>query len=463
MRANVQRLPVLLFLLMFAGTAAWAQLPTDLTHGNQPSLAPLVKRVTPAVVNISVIAHSRQAANPLLQDPFFRRFFPNMPEEERSVPLQATGSGVIINADKGYILTNNHVIEHADKITVTLKDKRQFQAKLIGTDKGTDIALLQIKAKNLKALPLGDSDNLEVGDYVVAIGDPFALGQTVTAGIVSALGRTSLGIEGRQGYEDFIQTDASINPGNSGGALVDLNGHLVGINTAIVSPAGGNVGIGFAVPINMAKAIEGQLIKYGKVRRGQLGIGVQDVTPALSQAKDLKVDHGAVVTQVIPGSAAEKAGLKPYDVILEFNGKPVEGAGDLRNKVGVLPIGQKVTLTVSRDGHRMKMTATIGEASASSLSSSGGSVSVGRLEGAQFRNLTPSDPQYGQVQGVVVSQVDPGSRAASNGLRQGDVVTAVNRTPVHNVQEFDKAMSSVSGAIALTIVRGNGTLFLVIQ
>ena len=271
-----------------------------------------------------------------------------------------------------------------------------------------------------------------------------------------------MGIEGRSGYEDFIQTDASINPGNSGGALVDLNGHLVGINTAIVSPAGGNVGIGFAVPINMAKAIEAQLIKYGKVRRGQLGIGVQDVTPKLSSALDLKTDHGAVVTQVLPGSAAEKAGLKANDVILEFNGKPVEGAGDLRNKVGVLPIGEKVMLSVLRDGHRMKVSATIGEASASSLSSGSGT-SVERLQGAQFRNLMPGDPQYGQVQGVVVSQVDPGSRAANNGLRQGDVVTAVNRTPVHNVQEFDKAMSSVSGAIALTIVRGNGTLFLVIQ
>ncbi|MGE0153863.1 MAG: Do family serine endopeptidase [Reyranellaceae bacterium] len=310
-----------------------------------PSLAPLVKTVTPAVVNISVVSTMRVEENPLYRDPFFRRFF-NVPDQPQAQQRQAAGSGVIVDAGRGYVMTNNHVVARADKIAVTLKDGRTLNAKLIGTDPGTDIAVLQIPAENLTALPLGDSGQLEVGDYVVAIGNPFGLGQTVTSGIVSALGRSGLRIEG---YEDFIQTDASINPGNSGGALVDLRGRLVGINTAIIAPSGGNVGIGFAVPINMARAVFDQLVEYGKVQRGRVGVQVQDVTPEIAAAIGMKQPTGALIARVEPNSPAAKAGLKQGDVVLEVNGTTVRNSSDLRNRIGLVRIGEKVDVTYRRN------------------------------------------------------------------------------------------------------------------
>ena len=299
--------------------------------------------------------------NPLLQDPFFRRFF-NLPQrqqqEERET--QATGSGVIVDAAQGYILTNGHVVENATRIEITTKDNRRLTARLIGKDSDTDIALLQVPAQNLTAVPIGDSDRLQVGDFVLAIGNPFGLGQTVTSGIVSALGRSGLGIEG---YEDFIQTDASINPGNSGGPLVNLQGQCVGINTAILSPGGGNIGIGFAVPINMARRVMDQLLRYGEVKRGRIGVAIQDLTPDLADAMKTTHTTGAVIARVETGSPAERAGLRNGDLVLALNGTAVHSGTQLRNLIGLARIGDEVTLTVDRRGAEYSIAVRIDPAS----------------------------------------------------------------------------------------------------
>ncbi len=325
--------------------------------GLVPTLAPLLKEVTPAVVNIATKGH--EAVNPLYNDPTFRRFYP-VPEGAEERETHAAGSGVIIDAKAGYVVTNSHVIEKADEILVTLKDNRQLKAKLIGTDPATDIAILQVEAKNLTAVEIGDSDKLQVGDFVIAIGNPFGLGQTVTSGIVSALGRTGLGIES---YENFIQTDASINPGNSGGALINLRGELIGINTAIVGPSGGNVGIGFAVPINMAQGVTRQLIAHGEVKRGRLGVEVDDLTPDIAEALHIDASGGAVVSRVDQGSPARRAGLRAGDVIIAIDGVPVQSRADLRNRVGLTPVGQTVRLTIVRSGNQQTVDVTIESAS----------------------------------------------------------------------------------------------------
>jgi Do/DeqQ family serine protease len=307
------------------------------------TLAPVVSRITPGIVGISVRGRVRED-NPLLQDPMFRRFFNLQQPVERET--QATGSGVIVDAAQGYVMTNAHVVENASSIEVTTKDNRRLTAKLIGRDPDTDIAVLQIPASGLTAVPIGDSDRLQVGDFVLAIGNPFGLGQTVTSGIISALGR-SLGIEG---YEDFIQTDASINPGNSGGPLVDLQGRVVGINTAILAPGGGNIGIGFAVPINMARQVMDQLVNYGEIKRGRIGVAIQDLTPDLAQALGTRHTQGAVIARVEPGSAAERAGLRTNDLVVAINGAPMRSGTELRNRVGLSRIGDEVELTVERGG-----------------------------------------------------------------------------------------------------------------
>ena len=343
------RLLAALAVAAIAGTissTAFAAAPIVGPDGLVPTLAPLLKDVTPAVVNIATKGH--EAVNPLYNDPLFRRFY-NIPEGAPEREVQAAGSGVIIDAKAGYVVTNNHVIEHADEIVVTLKDNRQLKAKLVGTDPDTDIAILQVEAKNLTALVIGDSEKLQVGDFVIDIGNPFGLGQTVTSGIVSALGRTGLGIES---YENFIQTDASINPGNSGGALINLRGELVGINTAIVGPSGGNVGIGFAVPINMAQSVMQQLIAHGEVKRGRLGVEVQDLTPDIAEALRLDVPGGAVISRVEPGSPARRAGLQPGDVIIAIDDGAVQNSSDLRNRIGLTPVGQTIRLTILRNGNR---------------------------------------------------------------------------------------------------------------
>ena len=323
-----------------------------------PSLAPMIKRISPAVVNIATEGRTVVRPNPLLEDPFFRRFF-NLPEQQqqpRERRTESLGSGVIIDAAKGYVVTNHHVIDKSDQITVTLTDGRQLRAKIIGSDPEADVAVIQVQGQNLIALSLANSDDLQVGDFVVAIGNPFGLGQTVTSGIVSALGRSGLGIEG---YEDFIQTDASINPGNSGGALVNLRGQLVGINTAILAPTGGNIGISFAIPTNMVRQLVDQLLQYGRVDRGQLGVTVQDLNPQLAQAFGINNVQGALITQVLPNSAAAGAGLKLGDVVVAVNNKPIRDASGLRNTIGLLRVGDSITVDLLRNGQRLRLTARI--------------------------------------------------------------------------------------------------------
>jgi Do/DeqQ family serine protease len=321
-----------------------------------PTLAPMLRKVMPAVVSITVQAREPAEDNPLYKDPFYRRYFGDQPPAERQV--LAAGSGVIIDAERGLVLTNNHVVKNAERIGVALSDGRRIEAKLVGTDPATDIALVTIAAPGLVALPLGNSDALEIGDYVVAIGNPFGLGQTATFGIISALGRTGLGIEG---YEDFIQTDAAVNPGNSGGPLVDIEGHLVGINAAIVGPSGGNVGIGFAIPVNMAHEVANQLARFGKVARGQLGVAVQNHPAAMPVALQTETPPGAMVTDVTPGSAASKAGLQRADDIIAIDGKPVVSAAQPRIRVGLVRGGATVEIELLRNGERIKANAVIAQ------------------------------------------------------------------------------------------------------
>jgi serine protease Do len=337
--------------LTFA-SPTWGQVPAP-AAGRVPTLAPLVREVTPAVVNISVHGKVRED-NPLYKDPLFREFFemPRQLEKE----ISATGSGVIVDVLNGYVLTANHVVEKISNVRITTKDGQKFNAKVVGRDPATDIAVLQVQnGAGLKAIPMGDSDHLEVGDFVIAVGNPFGLGQTVTSGLVSALGRTGLG---KQGYEDFIQTDAPINPGNSGGALIDLKGRLIGINTAILSPAGGNVGIGFAVPVNMARQVMEQIVQTGRVQRGRIGVSVQDLSVA---QRGRRSEAGALIAEVANDSPAEKAGLQKGDIVVSANGAPVRSAAQLRNKVGLSPVGTAIKLTIERDGNLRDVSVKIAE------------------------------------------------------------------------------------------------------
>ncbi len=437
--------------------------PLYLNADGLPTLAPLLAQVTPAVVNISVESRRTAAMNPLFNDPFFRRFFDlqPMPQEPMQRRQMSAGSGVIFDAARGYVLTNHHVVENGDRIVVTLKDRRQFDAVLIGSDPGTDLALLQIDADGLSAIELGNSDRLQVGDYVVAIGNPFGLGQTVTSGIVSALGRSGLNVEG---YEDFIQTDASINPGNSGGALVTFDGRLVGINTAIIAPSGGNVGIGFAVPANMVIAVVDQLIEFGEVQRGQLGVMIQDFTPDLAEALGIAADSGAVVTQVEPGSAAEEAGLQPGDLIVAIDGRTVAGSADLRSQIGLRRTGRPIELDIIRDGQPQRLVATLRPGNPGTPAAPmSGSRGIERLSGAELRDVLPDDPFFGEVSGAVVARLESGSRADRAGLEAGDIIVAVNQVPVASVAELRQQVEGVDRAIALTVQRGSARIFLVVR
>ncbi|MBI2312589.1 MAG: DegQ family serine endoprotease [Betaproteobacteria bacterium] len=412
----------------------------------------MLKDVTPSVVNIAVLQRSPEMDNPLLRDPFFRRFF-NLPERPR--PQLSAGSGVIVDAAKGYVLTNHHVIKDAQEIVVILKDNRQTKAKLVGSDAGTDIAVLKIEPENLSALRFGDSDALSVGDFVIAIGNPFGLGQTVTSGIVSALGRSGINIEG---YEDFIQTDASINPGNSGGALVNLKGELVGINTAIIGPAGGNVGIGFAVPANMAKAVMAQIIRFGEVRRGRLGLSMQDLTPDLAKSLGANLKEGAVVTEVEPDSPAAKAGLKPGDVVMTVNNRPVRSSGDLRNQLALIPVGESADMRLIRGGKETAVKARIGQVEAQKLA---GGEALPELAGATVANFQAGSGRE-KKEAVMVTEVAAGSPAYFHGLRPGDVIVGVNRKKVRTVKELIAAFKGAE-RIALNVVRGDFLLVIVVR
>jgi serine protease Do/serine protease DegQ len=430
-------------------TLAHAQLPGLPGETPVPSLAPMLKRVTPAVVNIATRG-TVQEQNPLLNDPFFRRFFdvPNTPRERE---FQSAGSGVIVDAKNGYIITNAHVVENATEITVQLLDNRSLTAKVVGKDEGSDVAVLKVQSANLTQIPIADSDRTEVGDFVVAIGNPFGLGHTVTSGIVSALGRSGINPEG---YEDFIQTDASINPGNSGGALVNLNGELVGINSAILSRTGGNIGIGFAIPANMMKIVMNQLIKYGAVKRGVLGVNIQTLTPDIAQSMDLGNNvQGALVSQVLEGSAAENAGIKAGDVITAVNGKPVKDAAALRNSIGLLSIGEKVDVSLLRDGKPRRITAVVSERDAAAEAKTAGGHPG--LEGASL-----ADAQGGG--GVLIRTVAEGSPAAQRGLRTNDIIIGVGRTRVTNLAEFQRATQGAT-AFVLQIRRGNAMLVIPIR
>ncbi|HLX42191.1 MAG TPA: DegQ family serine endoprotease [Bryobacteraceae bacterium] len=438
----------------------------------------VVKKVVPAVVNISssrVVKNEMsgmrgqpQGEMPQGLDPFFRQFFGQefgrnlVPKERRE---KALGSGVIISPE-GYILTNNHVVDHATEVTVTLSDKREMKARVVGTDPRTDIAVLKIEGSNFPSLVLGDSSKVEVGDIVLAIGDPFGVGQTVTSGIVSATGRGGLGIEE---VEDFIQTDAPINPGNSGGALVDDEGHLIGINTAILSGnSGGNQGIGFAVPINMARHDMDQILAHGKVERGYLGILPQNITPAMAKALNISETNGALVGDVTANSPASKAGLKTGDIILSVNGEAVSDANQLRLKIGNLDPSSKINLKVMRDGRSMEIPVQLGEFPNQERASVNKDEKDGAVLGVSVENLTPETAQQlklaPQTKGVVVNEVSPSSRAAEAGLQPGDVIQQVNRKPVTNINDFKQMINSAKtdSPVLLLVYREGTTLFLAV-
>ncbi len=426
---------------------AFAQLPAKVGEAPVPSLAPMLKTVSPAVVNIA-IRGTVEVQNPLLNDPFFRRFFdvPNTPRERQ---FRSAGSGVIVDAKKGLIVTNTHVIENATEITVTLLDNRSLEAEVVGKDPGSDVAVLKVKPDNLQDIGIANSDLTEVGDFVVAIGNPFGLGHTVTSGIVSALGRSGINPEG---FEDFIQTDASINPGNSGGALVNLSGELVGINTAILSRSGGNIGIGFAIPSNMMKAVMDQLVEFGEVRRGVLGVSIQTLTPDIAESMEISGKRGALVSQVMEGSAAEKAGIKPGDVITAVNGKAVEDAAGLRNAIGMLSVGDRLSIELIRNGKTRRVSATVGERD-----------TVTEQEASELHpGLQGAELVDGPDGGVLIRSVAPGSPAAQRGLRPDDVILSVGRREVEDLGDFIRAIEGAS-AFVLQIRRGSAILVIPIR
>jgi len=447
---------LLILVLSLISSSVQAALPVYADGKELPSLAPMLEQVTPAVVNIATEGKVQVRMNPLFSDPFFRRFF-NVPDHPVERKTQSLGSGVIVDAKRGLVLTNNHVIANALQITVTLSDGRQLEAELVGADPQTDVAVVKIPTEDIVEVKTADSDELRVGDFVVAIGEPFGLGQTVTSGIVSALSRSGLGIEE---FENFIQTDASINPGNSGGALVNLRGELVGINTAIFSQSGGNIGIGFAIPINLAMQIAEQLLENGKVQRGILGVSAQDLTPVLAEAFGLEQNKGAVITSVDEDSPAGKAGLQPGDILLKINGRDVKNAGDVRNSFGLLTIGEHVVFDILRAGEGKKIS-TIVTAAKEEVSSL---VAINkRLEGVTVNELKEGHHYYGKVEGIHVVDVERGSPAWRSGLRQGDVITSVNRQPVKDVPLFLKHVNGKNEPLLLRIIRGNTAAFIVIK
>jgi serine protease DegQ len=445
---SISRLLSTGLLIVFA-TQGSAALPAAVDGEPLPSLAPLVEKVSPAVVNIRV-NQTITTNSPYGDDPF-RRFFglPEAPSGSREIA--SAGSGVIVDAAQGYILTNHHVVEDADEIQISLMNGDIHDAKVIGSDAATDIALIKVEAKGLVEMPIGDSDSVRVGDFVLAIGNPFGLGHTVTSGIVSALGRTGIS---RNGYEDFIQTDASINPGNSGGALVNMRGELVGINSAIISRTGGNVGIGFAVPTEIASSIMRQILDFGEVRRGLLGVTIQGMDEESAEALGATVAHGALITEIVSGSAAEEAGLQVDDIIIGIDGKKITDASDLRNTIGLMGSGQEIRIEYIRDGKTKTVKAKLGQ---QQVASSAGTEMHPGLAGAQFATLTTS-----ATGGVEVTAVEAGSPAAQRGLRAGDVIVAVNRREIRNLQQLQE-VAAANRILFLLVRRGDRSLMLQIR
>ena len=441
-------IPALLAGLLSVSTPSWSALPLAVDGQTLPSLSPMLKRVTPGVVNISTKTQIQQAEHPLMRDPVFRHFFgvPNMPRQRESSSL---GSGVIVDARRGYVLTNNHVVDKADEITVTLTDGRKLSAKLVGADRESDVAVIKVNADRLTEVPIANSDRVQVGDFVVAVGNPFGLGQTVTSGIVSALGRSGLGIEG---YEDFIQTDASINPGNSGGALVDLSGQLVGINTAILAPNGGNVGIGFAIPVNMAMSIMNTLVEHGEVKRGLLGVTVQDLTHELAQAFKINQTQGAVITGVQPGSPAEDADLEPGDVVLAINGRRVKNSADVRNIIGLSQIGDEVAVEVVHKGSTVTREAKI--AKPRFVNADGQTVHP-KLAGVLLKELPGGD-------GVLIEKMSTSSYAYQAGLAPGDIIVGANRRQAGTIAELRRALKG-GNQLLLNVQREDQGFVVVLQ
>jgi Do/DeqQ family serine protease len=428
--------------------AAQPRQAAPMLNGSMPSLAPVVSQTAAGVVNISTLTRGAESDNPMFADPFFRRFF-GVPDRPQQREAQASGSGVIVDAAKGYVLTNHHVIKGATKVVVTLRDRREFAAKIVGSDPATDIALLQIPSEKLTAVKIGESDALQVGDYVLAIGNPFGVGQTVTSGIVSALGRAGLNIEG---YEDFIQTDASINPGNSGGALINLRGELIGINTAIIGPSGGNVGIGFAVPTNMAMRVMDQLAKFGEVKRGGIGIAaVGEVNQEIAKENKLSTIEGAVIATVIGGSPADKAGLKKGDVVTAVNGRPVRTGYDLRNQQALTPIGQPLDLAITRDGRTRNVRVNVETpARAQGLRPE----KINELPGTELASI----PKELNQRGVHVLNVEKESEAFQIGLRENDVLLGINGAYVNSPSDVRRAIQSANRFVVFNLVRGDNRI-----
>ena len=431
----------------------------NLFSAGVPSLAPMLENITPAVVNIYTISETQEKSN-YIDDPFLRKFF-NIPGQQKLKKRNRSGlgSGVIINSKKGYIITNNHVIAKAKDIKVRLHDGREFKASFVGADPASDIAVIKISPDNLKSLKFANSENLRVGDFVVAIGNPFGIGQTVTSGIVSALGRSGLGIEA---YENFIQTDASINPGNSGGALVNLKGELVGINTAIIGSKGGSgsVGIGLAIPVNMALDVTQQLLKYGKVKRGYLGVSAQDLTSDLSKAFGISTNRGAIITQVQEGSPAYLAGIKIGDVVVKINNQIIENASAMRNKIGLLKLNSIISMQINRKGEILNKKVKILE---KKLSKKSGVKINTRLDGMRFSEITKNMPEYGKIAGIKITGIKKTSKAYSVGIRANDIILSINNIPVQKIKDLEIVSGENDSELIVHVQRGMRTAFILLN
>ncbi|WP_407289787.1 serine endoprotease DegQ [Raoultella planticola] len=431
---------------------ATASLPTQVPgQGALPSLAPMLEKVLPAVVSVQVEGTAAPTQN---MPEELKKFFGDNAPQEQAQPFEGLGSGVIIDAAKGYVLTNNHVISQAQKISVQLNDGREFDAKLVGSDDQSDIALLQLQnPSHLTQIAIADSDKLRVGDFAVAVGNPFGLGQTATSGIISALGRSGLNLEG---LENFIQTDASINRGNSGGALLNLNGELIGINTAILAPGGGSVGIGFAIPSNMAQTLAQQLIQFGEIKRGLLGIKGMEMSADIAKAMNIDAQRGAFVSEVLPNSGSAKAGIKSGDVIVSMNGKPLSSFAELRSRIATTEPGTKVKLGLLRDGKPLDVEVTLDKSTSSTASAD---LIIPALQGASLSDGQMKDG----TKGVAVDNVDKGSPAAQVGLHKDDIIIGLNRERVRSIAELRKVLESKPAIIALNVIRGNESIYLLLR